>query len=37
MEINIYQVDAFTSNAFSGNPAVVVPDAHVLSDEEMQK
>lgn len=37
MKINIYQVDAFTSNAFSGNPAAVVPDAYELSDGEMQK
>jgi PhzF family phenazine biosynthesis protein len=37
MEINIYQVDAFTSNVFGGNPAGVVPDASELSEEDMKK
>jgi len=35
--IDIHQVDAFTSEAFGGNPAGVVPDASLLTDEEMQK
>ena len=33
----IYQVDAFTQEVFGGNPAGVVPDAHGLSDDFMQK
>ncbi len=32
----IYQVDAFTSEKFKGNPAGVVPDADGLSEDEMQ-
>ncbi|UCE17200.1 MAG: PhzF family isomerase [Gemmatimonadota bacterium] len=32
----IYQVDAFTTEKFKGNPAGVVPDADGLSDGEMQ-
>jgi PhzF family phenazine biosynthesis protein len=32
----IYQVDAFTTERFRGNPAGVVPDADGLSAEEMQ-
>lgn len=36
MEINIYQVDAFTDKAFGGNPAGVVPDARFLSSDQMQ-
>jgi PhzF family phenazine biosynthesis protein len=35
--IRIYQVDAFTTEKFRGNPAGVVPDANGLSDEEMQR
>lgn len=37
MEIHIYQVDAFTSQPFGGNPAGVVPNAKGLSDLEMQQ
>lgn len=37
MEINIYQVDAFTSKAFGGNPAGVVPNAKDLKEKHMQK
>ena len=33
----IYQVDAFTREKLSGNPAGVVPDARGLSDEEMRR
>lgn len=36
MEINIYQVDAFTDKTFGGNPAGVVPDANSLSESDMQ-
>jgi len=32
----LYQVDAFTRERFTGNPAGVVPDATGLSDTEMQ-
>lgn len=35
-KIKIYQVDAFTSEIFRGNPAGVVPNAESLSDTEMQ-
>jgi PhzF family phenazine biosynthesis protein len=34
--VEVFQVDAFTSSRFSGNPAAVVLGADVLSDEEMQ-
>jgi len=37
MELEIFQVDAFTSKPFGGNPAAVVPLAEWLSDETMQK
>lgn len=37
MEINIFQVDAFSDKAFGGNPAGVVPDARSLTEEQMQK
>lgn len=37
MEINIYQVDAFTSTPFCGNPAAVIPNARGLSDERMKQ
>lgn len=36
MDYNIYLVDAFTNEAFKGNPAGVVPDAKRLNDEKMQ-
>ncbi|MEX2477027.1 MAG: PhzF family phenazine biosynthesis protein [Gracilimonas sp.] len=36
MKLPIYQVDAFTSELFSGNPAAVVPLEEWLSDEQMQ-
>ncbi len=32
----LYQVDAFTTEKFAGNPAGIVPDANGLSDGEMQ-
>ena len=32
----IYQIDAFTTERFTGNPAGVVPDAVGLSDAQMQ-
>jgi len=34
--IEVFQVDAFTAQAFSGNPAGVVPDASGLSASQMQ-
>ncbi len=37
MEIQLYQVDAFTRNIFSGNPAGVVTNADNLDDRTMQK
>jgi PhzF family phenazine biosynthesis protein len=37
MNLPIYQVDAFTSELFSGNPAAVVPLEEWLTDEQMQK
>lgn len=36
MKIPIFQVDAFTDKAFSGNPAAVCPLDYWLSDEVMQ-
>ncbi len=36
MELDIYQVDAFASEVFSGNPAAVVPLFEWLSDDLMQ-
>ncbi len=36
MEINIYQIDAFTNTSFGGNPAGVVPDSRFLTEDEMQ-
>ncbi|WP_353094645.1 PhzF family phenazine biosynthesis protein [Tissierella praeacuta] len=36
MEINIYQVDAFSNKAFGGNPAGVVLDAENLTEDIMQ-
>lgn len=35
--MRIYQIDAFTKNVFSGNPAAVCPLEQWLSDEIMQK
>lgn len=37
MQINIFQVDAFTDKSFKGNPAGVVPNARFLTEEQMQK
>ena len=37
MQHTIYQIDAFTDTAFSGNPAAVVPLKEWLPDEVMQK
>jgi len=37
MKISIFQVDAFTNEAFSGNPAAVCPLDYWLSDDQMQK
>lgn len=37
MELDIYQVDAFANEAFSGNPAAVIPLYEWLSDDLMQK
>lgn len=36
MNLPIYQVDAFTSQLFAGNPAAVVPLEDWLADEQMQ-
>lgn len=36
MEIPVYQVDAFTSRMFGGNPAAVCPLAEWLPDQTMQ-
>jgi len=36
MELEIYQVDAFAEDVFSGNPAAVIPLYEWLSDELMQ-
>jgi PhzF family phenazine biosynthesis protein len=36
MKLNIYQVDAFTSQLFGGNPAAVVPLENWLDDKLMQ-
>ncbi len=36
MNITAYQVDAFTKEPFSGNPAMVVTEADELSDDIMQ-
>ena len=35
-QIEIYQVDAFTDEPHTGNPAGVVPDATGLSDDQLQ-
>ena len=37
MELEIYQIDAFTSEVFRGNPACVVPLSKWLNDEVMLK
>lgn len=37
MKLNLYQIDAFTSKLFSGNPAAVVPLESWIDDELMQK
>jgi PhzF family phenazine biosynthesis protein len=34
--IRVFQVDAFTDTVFTGNPAGVVLDAHLLNEAEMQ-
>ena len=36
MNIIMYQVDAFTSTVFGGNPAAVCPLEHWLPDDLMQ-
>lgn len=36
MKLKLYQVDAFASNVFEGNPAAVCPLQQWLSDELMQ-
>lgn len=36
MRIPIYQVDAFTSRVFAGNPAAICPLDEWLPDEQMQ-
>jgi len=36
MELPIYQVDAFASHVFAGNPAAVCPLDHWLSDADLQ-
>lgn len=37
MEVNIFQVDAFTNIPFGGNPAGVVTNSKGLKDEDMQR
>ncbi len=37
MEVNIFQVDAFTTKPFGGNPAGVVTNSKGLKDSDMQK
>jgi PhzF family phenazine biosynthesis protein len=37
MKLSLYQVDAFTSTLFKGNPAAVVPLEKWIDDELMQK
>lgn len=36
MKYKIYQIDAFTNEAFGGNPAGVVPEAKGLNERDMQ-
>jgi PhzF family phenazine biosynthesis protein len=35
--VRLFQVDAFTRQAFTGNPAGVVLDAHLLDERQMQQ
>jgi PhzF family phenazine biosynthesis protein len=37
MELDVYQVAAFTDAPFGGNPAAVIPLAEWIDDELMQK
>ncbi len=37
MDVNIFQVDAFTNKPFGGNPAGVVTNSKGLSESDMQK
>jgi len=37
MKLKIYQIDAFASKAFEGNPAAVVPLEAWIEDEVMQQ
>ena len=37
MKLRIYQVDAFASKVFEGNPAAVCPLNEWLDDEVLQK
>ncbi|MBM7035357.1 PhzF family phenazine biosynthesis protein [Vibrio ulleungensis] len=37
MDIKLYQVDAFATNVFEGNPAAVCPLDHWLDDHKLQK
>ncbi len=37
MKLPLYQIDAFTSEVFKGNPAAVVPLDVWIADELMQK
>jgi PhzF family phenazine biosynthesis protein len=37
MKLNIYQVDAFASKVFEGNPAAIIPLEEWLDDEILQK
>ena len=37
MEVNIFQVDAFSSGPFGGNPAIVVPTSKWIKEKDMQK
>ena len=37
MKFEIYQIDAFTDQLFSGNPAAVVPLEKWLEDDLLQK
>lgn len=37
MQLDLYQIDAFTNNLFGGNPACIVPLTHWLPDELLMK